>query len=327
MEWRSLKSFLPFFAVMYTHEKGCDEPHEWKLGCTELEKVGNYDLTQENPWVFRFLDQLATPREWKDIPLPNYQSVAAAAIAAAKASTSSQKKPDPEPEKDEKEDKLQEGVKELLAVHHSYFDVLLSMGVDPIKDYEERQAENILARVKPRDTKCKVCSKSYHSTQKLKNHIRKGHIRKTPYFCGECNQYYGDSQLLKVHMRKHTPEGEEVSAHKCNTSGETYPTIGKLNQHSQKHEDIKCSMYGKGFSYVRTKKTHEEESCPNRPGAGPAPAKRGKKSGEPQKESGEPSELHWYCHLCDLDYGACRNLKKHLNTHHSGVEVAANAWR
>ena len=68
--------------------------------------MGNYDLTQENPRVFQLLDQLATPREWKDVPLPTYQSVAAAAIAAAKASTSSQKKPDLEPEKNEKEDKL-----------------------------------------------------------------------------------------------------------------------------------------------------------------------------------------------------------------------------
>ena len=85
-------------------------------------------------------------------------------------------------------------------------------------------------------------------------------------FLWECNQYYGDSQSLKVHMRKYTPEGEEVSAHKCNTCGETYPSIGKLNQHSQKHEDIRCSMCGKGFAYIQTKKAHEEESCPNRPG-------------------------------------------------------------
>ena len=66
---------------------------------------------------------------------------------------------------------------------------------------------------------------------------------------------------------------------------------------------------------------HELESCPNHPGASGMKQKKKKKDKEPE---GEPpvSEKRWHCHLCAADYGACRNLKKHLNTHHGGAEVA-----
>ena len=88
-----------------------------------------------------------------------------------------------------------EAVKELLEIHRSYVDVLMSMGVDAIKEYAEKKAENILGGVKAGDTKCKVCDKRCSSTQKLKNHIRRCHIGKTPFHCGECSRYYGDSPV------------------------------------------------------------------------------------------------------------------------------------
>ena len=214
-------------------------------------------------------------------------------------------------------------MKELLEIHRSYVDVLLSMGVDPLKEYQESKAENILSGVKSGDTKCKVCEKRCSSTQKLKNHIRRCHIGKTPYFCGECNRYYGDSQSLKVHLGKHLPEGEKAAAaHQCPTRNKSYSSVGKLNEHLEKHADTKCRFCNKSFAYNRTCKAHEVESCPQRTGA--------QEQDDPQEEGAQggaaaaPSK-RWYCHICDSDYRAHRNLKKHLNMKHGGAEVAKGA--
>ena len=204
-------------------------------------------------------------------------------------------------------------VKELLEIHRFYVDVLLSMGVDPLKEYQYG--------VKYGDTRCKVCEKTCSSTQKLKNHIRRCHIGKTPYLCGDCNKYYGDSQSLKVHLRKHLPEGEkEAAAHKCPTCNKSYSSVGKLNKHLEKHADIRCRFCNKYFAYNRMCKAHEAESCPQRPGA--------KEQDDPQEEGATAAAAptkRWYCHICDSDYGAHRNLKKHLNMKHGGAEVAKGA--
>ena len=302
------------FSVPWIRERGYDEAEPLRLSCKPLEKVGNYSLKNEDPGVYREMDK-EVPREWKDEPLPTYQAQAEAAVAAATRSRDTAK-PEPAPQSDV--------VKELLEIHRSYVDVLLSMGVDPLKEYSEKKAENILQAVKAGDTKCKVCEKRCSSTQKLKNHIRKRHVGKTPYFCGECKRYYGDSQSLKVHLRKHlTGEERKAVAHTCDVCQKSYSSLGKLNEHKEKHEDIHCRYCQKSFGYHRTCKAHEVESCPQRPGAQQQP-------GEPdvqERAPGAPALKRWYCHRCDSDYSARRNLKKHLNTKHDGAEVAKDAYR
>ena len=134
--------------MAWTREKGYDEPIALRLMCEPLQKVGNYDISQEDPAVFKQVDP-EVPREWPDIPLPSFKAQAEAAIAAA---TRSKTQPRPQPELAPKSNL----VKELLEIHRSYVDVLLSMGVDPLKEYQEKKAENILSGVKPGDTKCKV---------------------------------------------------------------------------------------------------------------------------------------------------------------------------
>ena len=268
MERRSLKIVFHVFSVPCARGKGYDEAEPLRLTCRPLEKLGDYRLENEDPGVYREMDK-EVPREWKDIPLPTYQAQAEAAVAAATRSKDTEK-PEPAP-------RLY-WVKELLEIHRTCVDVLLSMGIDPLKEYTEKKAETILQGVKAGDTRCKVCEKRCSSTQKLKNHIRRRHIGKTPYQCGVCQRYYGDSQSLKVHLKKHAEPGEEVKMFNCEHEGcsASYPTIGKLNEHNQKHEDIRCSFCNKTFAYNRTKAAHELESCPRRPGASKS-SKKGEK--------------------------------------------------
>ena len=124
-------------------------------------------------------------------------------------------------------------------------------------------------------------------------------------------------------MKKHKKEGEESQKHTCATCSKSYPTLGKLNEHLEKHQNIRCKYCNKSFAYNRTKAAHELESCPNCPGVSGDKSKK-KKKGEKEPES---TAEHWYCYLCTADYGAWHNLKKHLNTHHDGADVARDAWR
>ena len=298
----------------YLREAGYDEAQPQQLRVEPLEKLGGYDLSKEDPAVFRDLDPLV-PREWPDVPLPTFKAQAEAAVASVTRSKG-QEEPtkQPQPQSDT--------VKELLEIHRSYVDVLLSMGVDPLKEYEEKKAENILAGVKSGDTKCKVCKKSCSTTQKLKNHIRRRHIGKTPYYCGECSRYYGDSQSLKVHLRKHLPEdAKKAQAHTCPTCDKSYSSIGKLNEHKEKHDVIKCRYCGKTFAYNRTCKAHEVDNCPERPAVKVVAAAEGE-----EPPAALPPVKRWHCHLCDSDYAARRGLKKHLNSRHDGVDVARDAY-
>ena len=150
-------------------------------------------------------------------------------------------------------------------MHHAYTNVLKSLGVDACKDFETR-VETRFSKIVSGDRKCKLCDKSYFSTQKLKNHMRKRHLGKTPYQCGECKRYYGDSQSLKIHMKKHAPAGEEGEQFTCTVCNKSFPTVGKLNQHSEKHQDIRCEYCNKSFAYIHTMKAHAAESWPERPG-------------------------------------------------------------
>ena len=119
--------------------------------------------------------------------------------------------------------------------------------------------ETLLSKIVSGDRKCKLCDKSYFSTKKLKKHMRKRHLGKTPYQCGECHRYYGDSQSLKIHMKKHVPAGEVGQQFTCGVCNKTFPTVGKLNQHSEKHQDIRCEYCNKSFAYIRTMKAHAAE--------------------------------------------------------------------
>ena len=198
-------------------------------------------------------------------------------------------------------------------------DILKSLGVDPIKHYQENQVETLLERVSAGDKKCSICKKSYYSTQKLKNHLRKRHLGKTSYQCEDCKRYYGDSQSLKVHRRKHSKLGEESVEFTCKQCKKFFASVGKLNQHMEKHEDIKCPYCQKGFAYRRTMLTHAKESCPQRPGV------QEKSTDQPSTSRGTseaaPDVPRWHCHLCSHHFGARRNFKKHINLKHGGAEI------
>ena len=105
----------------------------------------------------------------------------------------------------------------------------------------------------------------------------------------------------------------------CKEYKKSFPSVGKLNQHMEKHEDIKCPHCNKGFAYRRTMLAHADESCPERSGA------KKKSTGQPSTSgdtsAAAPDAPRWHCHLCSPHFGVRRNFKKHLNSKHRGAEI------
>ena len=94
-----------------------------------------------------------------------------------------------------------ETIKYLLQVHQIHVDILASMGVDACKEYRLSKVENVLSRPTAGTTKCSICCISYYNTQKLKNHIKNKHLKKSSHKCAVCGKYFRDLQSLKVIQR------------------------------------------------------------------------------------------------------------------------------
>ena len=120
-------------------------------------------------------------------------------------------------------------------------------------------------------------------------------------------------------MKKHAPAGEEGKQFICEVCNKSFPTVGKLNQHSGKHQDIRCEFCNKSFAYIRTMKAHAAESCPERPGQ-PSEGDPAESKASSSKKS-TPEGPRWRCHKCPAHFRARRNLKKHLNSKHNGVDI------
>ena len=123
LERRLLKFSSYLISVLWHSEEEGIAEIPYTLTATTLIKLGNYDLALEDPSMYTNIDP-TVPREWPQIPLPS--------ITAAQLQ--------PEPAKIEESEKIQK----LLAVHHTYVDILKSLGVDPIKHYQENQVEALL---------------------------------------------------------------------------------------------------------------------------------------------------------------------------------------
>ena len=92
----------------------------------------------------------------------------------------------------------------------------------------------MLPRLTVGTSKCSICGISYYNTQKLENHIKSKHLKKSSHKCNTCGQYFGDSQSLKVQKKKHAKGGYTLE---CEQYHKKYPSRGKLNEHKETHQD------------------------------------------------------------------------------------------
>ena len=172
---------------------------------------------------------------------------------------------------------------------------------DVCQTYKEARLENILKGLSGKDLKCKLCHKGYYNTQKLRNHIKGKHLKKTDHCCPQCKKYYADSNSLKVHMQSHDPE---VSKFGCNHCNKLFTSKAQLEKHMNVHrgKQYACQFCGKKYGHPQGVKEHEEKNCSKNPDLDP-------------KDTSD-----WYkCRICFKMIKHHRSLLRHLREKHDNA--------
>ena len=190
----------------------------------------------EDPEIFvdsKDPDLYEARREWPDISIP--KKVSSSAVPAAAAGSSKGVATDPVPGATAPNEDL---IQEMLDIHHMQVRALLGIGVDPCKEYAKTQVSYVLEKVQKVHTRCSICSRQCHSTQKLREHIKAKHMTTTAHKCSTCSKSFGSGYSLKLHQRSH-----KERLYICHVCQRGFDTQSHLNTHSKDHLGLvfKCS--------------------------------------------------------------------------------------
>ena len=171
--------------------------HLSPLAVDSIEQAQGYRFDREIQSIYLSRDLLEfTPRhQWPEIQLPVPQAV-----------------PQPEAPAPSVNQELLQG---LQSSHDAAVNLLHTQGIDACKVYKERDADTILAHIRPHDVKCSYCGRVCKTSQKLKAHIRSHHLRAAAYKCPVCNKSFGASYALKQHKKSHEDGGRKFLCAVC----------------------------------------------------------------------------------------------------------------
>ena len=300
------------------------------LTCTDLEPVGGYTLEEDDP--ANFTDKLTYvdfQRQWPDKAYPKgsdlddlikqggtlrevLESVdalvpsfqpGAGPVASTSQDTGAQGAVGGAPQVPQG-DQVNPA---MLAMHQSIRDAhsnILKMaekaGIQDLCTSEKQNVlENVLKNISAENLKCRVCKKTYSTTQHLRNHIKTKHIKKTPYQCTTCLKYYGDSSALKEHELSHDPTARR---YKCPYCPREFLKKSKLDQHQPTHQGktfICPHCQDKSYFYLKGLQAHIP-TCPMNPDR-------------------KPKEKKYKCRLCGRGYEVERSLHRHMREQHDGA--------
>ena len=225
------------------------------LSCRKVKVLGSFQLSKDDP--ANYTDKLTFLQQRRDLP-GKYPEGADAdedsgfLVKKGKAhpkpnepSTSASSEPSV-PAVDPATLQLKQ---DLIDWHFQVVKLCQKIGIpDVCQTYKEARLENILKGLSGKDLKCKLCHKGYYNTQKLRNHIKGKHLKKTEHYCDQCKKYYADSNSLKVHMQSHDPE---VSKFGCNQCNKLFTSKAQLEKHMNVHrgKQYACQFCGNKFGH------------------------------------------------------------------------------
>ena len=187
---------------------------------------------------------------------------------------------------------------ELIQWHFNVVEMCKKVGIkDVCQSYKSARLENIVSGLSSTELQCRLCKKSFSSHQRLRNHIKGRHLRKTAHYCTICKKYYSDSSSLKLHLLSHD---STVSKFACNQCTKEFPTRGQLLSHQKSHvgKSFQCQYCPNKYTYPQGVKEHEK-SC----------------KGNPDYTEGDTS--NWYtCRMCSKKIKHHRSLLRHLRLQH-----------
>ena len=275
------------------------------LACSKVKTIGGYKLSEDDPG--NFTDKLMFLEQRKDLPgsypegadgdldqgytVKSRSQVVASKPAAAGAPTRSA---DPAATG-------QELKEELIQWHFNVVEMCRKIGIkDVCQSYRSARLENIVSGLSSTELQCKLCKKAFSSHQRLRNHIKGRHLKKTAHYCATCRKYYSDSGSLKLHLLSHD---DTASRFACNHCTKEFPTRDQLQKHQNSHADKKyqCQYCPKKYTYPQGVKEHEK-SCKRNPGY----------------REGDISS--WYtCRICSKKIKHHRSLLRHLRLQHDNA--------
>ena len=106
---------------------------------------------------------------------------------------------------------------------------------DVCSTYRSSRMENILDGLSKDDLFLQTYARNqFKQLQRLRDHIRLKHLKKTAHYCGSCKKYYSDAGSLKKHNDEH--HDEEGTEWGCNSCDMRFPTQAKLRKHLPVHQ-------------------------------------------------------------------------------------------
>ena len=276
------------------------------MGCKKLKAVGAFKLANDDP--ANYTDKLVFLEQRRD--LSGEYPVGADAdldtgfpVMAGKARAAVTESPTvgPPPSVTPADAATVELKSDLVNWHYQIVKLCQRMGIpDVCSTFKQTRLENIVSGLSGGDQQCKLCKKSFFNLQKLRNHIKAKHLKKTSYYCEQCKKYFSDSGALKMHMSSHDPA---VSKFACKSCPKMFLTKGQLDKHLNVHrgKQYQCQYCSNKYAHPQGVKEHEV-SCKKNPDVKP----------------GDTSA--WYmCRLCKKKIKHHRSLLRHLRDKHNNA--------
>ena len=80
----------------------------------------------------------------------------------------------------------QEFKEDLIKWHYNIVQMCKKVGIqDVCQTYKQTRLDNIISGCSSKELQCKLCKKVFSSHQKLRNHIKVKHLKKTSHYCSE----------------------------------------------------------------------------------------------------------------------------------------------
>ena len=193
--------------------------------------------------------------------------------------------------------------KDLIDWHFRIVQMCKRVGVaDVCATFKKSRLENYIDGLSKDDLSCKLCKKTFKVTQRLRDHIRLKHLKKTAHYCEPCDKYYSDAGSLKKHNAEH--HDEEGTEWGCNSCDMRFPTQAKLRKHLPVHQGktYSCQFCGvTNWTHPQGVKDHERTCTQN-----------------PDYKPGDKANKS-YCRICGKGYLQHRSLLRHLREKHDNA--------
>ena len=272
------------------------------LTCQKVRTLGGFKLSADD--ASNYTDKLVFLEQRRDLkgPYPKgadsdldtgFPVKSRSLVAASKPAAAGAPEPAATTSQELKDD--------LVQWHFNIVQMCKKVGIDDVcKSYKQTRMENIITGLSSKELKCKLCKKVFSSHQKLRNHIKIKHLKKTAHYCKECKKYYVDSGSLKLHLVSHDETASRFACKKCTMQ---FSTRGQLEKHQNSHQGKKyqCQYCSNKYAYPQGVKEHEA-SC----------------KGNPSYKEGDTSD--WYkCRICGKCLKHHRSLLRHLRQKHDNA--------